>query len=391
MLEWNKAKMNYLNVNTWRNAGLSGDGVKILVIDNDFDLSKTYLRDIVIPCGRSGREDYVDPWWGATSLHGLYCLSVIHMIAPNATLYFASHRFGEENAINYALEHDVDIVSASWTGAPRNAEALFCQLSRKAALRNIYLFSSAGNWSQLGVTFPANTPEWIAVAACTLKNGVPTRKDYSSIGEELEISCFTDLYVSGRQQDEQHLFTGTSCACPAAAAITALAIEAMDYKPTVEEFRTNWLYPNCEDLQEPGDDIYTGYGLYKLPEKAGTKKNTWPIYNIKTFVARLYQYLLDRNPDSAGLDYWTRTLLTRHNTVNNVVMYFTSCDEFVNKQLSNEEFITRLYKALLQREPDDDGMTYWLQVLHGMPRHKVVEKFLYTPEFRSICIKYNLD
>jgi len=46
-------------------------------------------------------------------------------------------------------------------------------------------------------------------------------------------------------------------------------------------------------------------------------------------------------------------------------------------ELSNEDFITKLYSDILHRVPDQKGMTDWLKALsHGMPRQQVLSHFV---------------
>ncbi|MBE3092559.1 MAG: DUF4214 domain-containing protein [Chloroflexi bacterium] len=61
--------------------------------------------------------------------------------------------------------------------------------------------------------------------------------------------------------------------------------------------------------------------------------------------------------------------------------------EFQNKisGYTNEEFITFLYRTLLNREPDIGGYNNWLvQMSNGMSRKKVIENFTKSEEFSNI-------
>ena len=55
--------------------------------------------------------------------------------------------------------------------------------------------------------------------------------------------------------------------------------------------------------------------------------------------------------------------------------------------LSNEEFITRLYKIYLDRAPDEQGFNYWLDKMNsGATKLEIFEGFVYSPEFCRRCV-----
>lgn len=79
---------------------------------------------------------------------------------------------------------------------------------------------------------------------------------------------------------------------------------------------------------------------------------------------RLYQAVFGREPDAEGLGYWVRHQDAEQSTFQDVVQSFMNSPEFKQRygsedSLSNSDFIALLYKNVLGRDFDSDGYTYW--------------------------------
>ncbi len=75
-----------------------------------------------------------------------------------------------------------------------------------------------------------------------------------------------------------------------------------------------------------------------------------------------YQLLLNRGPDAGGKASYVNALKSGK-SVDSIVSSFCSSNEFKNKSHpGNKEFITSCYKLVLDREPDTAGMNYWLGI-----------------------------
>ena len=56
--------------------------------------------------------------------------------------------------------------------------------------------------------------------------------------------------------------------------------------------------------------------------------------------------------------------------------------------LSNREFIERLYLTFMDRQYDDDGLNFWLNYLsQGHTRQELVLGFTRSAEFKDKCIE----
>ena len=68
---------------------------------------------------------------------------------------------------------------------------------------------------------------------------------------------------------------------------------------------------------------------------------------------------------------------------------FFYCKEFNDHGYDNKELITRMYKTFMGREPDTDGLNYWLNNMNnGMTKDQVFNSFVQSQEFTEICASY---
>jgi hypothetical protein len=112
---------------------------------------------------------------------------------------------------------------------------------------------------------------------------------------------------------------------------------------------------------------------------------------VENFVTRFYQLCLDRNPDPAGLDGWTNNLLNQIQTGADVANGFVYSQEFINKNTSNDEYLTILYRAFFNRDPDQAGWDVWIAELNsGRDRGDVLSGFLGSQEFIKLCETYGI-
>ena len=111
---------------------------------------------------------------------------------------------------------------------------------------------------------------------------------------------------------------------------------------------------------------------------------------VAGFAERLYTTCLGRDSEKAGKEYWVSEL-KMGKTGAEVAYGFFFSDEINRQNLSNKEYITRLYKTFMNRTPDSDGMDYWLDVIKSNNgREKVFYGFVNSTEWADICLKYGI-
>lgn len=84
---------------------------------------------------------------------------------------------------------------------------------------------------------------------------------------------------------------------------------------------------------------------------------------IKSFISDVYEKTFSRNPDEFGFNYWYNKLISQEYSVRNFLINMLNEKEFIEKNLTNEEFITSMYLIIANREPDQMGYNYWLTKL----------------------------
>ena len=107
----------------------------------------------------------------------------------------------------------------------------------------------------------------------------------------------------------------------------------------------------------------------------------------------LYNRFLNRDPEEAGFDAWiaklTNGALTGADLVNQFI-FGKECQSIISNY-TNEQFVTFLYKALFNREPDLYGFNAWLARMGaGMSKEGVVNGFTHSLEFELLCKNFSI-
>jgi len=114
--------------------------------------------------------------------------------------------------------------------------------------------------------------------------------------------------------------------------------------------------------------------------------------NIDTvlFLENLYLQFYNRKPSKIELKYCTINLEQEILSWSDVVFYLANSQEFINRDLKNEDFVKVLYMGLFTREADEDGEKYWTDLLNGggANRYEALLFFLNSDEFKKISDNY---
>jgi len=112
---------------------------------------------------------------------------------------------------------------------------------------------------------------------------------------------------------------------------------------------------------------------------------------LSAFVTRFYQQCLNRGPDQGGLDNWIAGLRNGTLTGSDVARGVVVSQEFTNRNTSNEDYVTIMYRAFFDREPDTGGYNGWLSQLNsGVSREDVLDGFISAQEFVDLCDVYGI-
>ncbi len=112
---------------------------------------------------------------------------------------------------------------------------------------------------------------------------------------------------------------------------------------------------------------------------------------LKAFIIRLYNFVLEREGDGKGVNYWLNALNNGEKSIEEAVLGFFNSQEFKDKNLNDEEFIKIVYKAILDREADENGLRFWVKKLQdGVSRTEIIKSFLKQPEFQKVVKSFTV-
>lgn len=109
------------------------------------------------------------------------------------------------------------------------------------------------------------------------------------------------------------------------------------------------------------------------------------------FVARLYTQLLQRQPEESGVEYHVWRLVTNQCSAAEAVSDFAFSDELTQKNISDTDFVERLYRTILGRPSGGTECSGWVSLIsQGMSRSYILNQFICSQEFANLCVTYNV-
>lgn len=108
--------------------------------------------------------------------------------------------------------------------------------------------------------------------------------------------------------------------------------------------------------------------------------------NIVAPIIREYQAAFGRVPDQAGLEFWVNAATTNPDVLATLSTTFAGSLEFMTavgttsaSQLANYADVFGMYLHVLNRVPDDAGLTFWKS--SGLTVAQLLNTFAQSPEF----------
>ena len=214
--------------------------------------------------------------------------------------------------------------------------------------------------------------------------------------------CYSEMFAQCKQMEEtpelpaktlvkgcySMIFNG----CQKLSTVTVGFTEA---EASLDDCLANWLESVSETgtllcpedtMQYTNEELCLPAGWVKKDVKEQTRQQ------INSFVTRMYQQCLSREPDEAGLAGWVEQLATGQVNGAQIAEAFVFSNEMLNKNLPNEEFIKVLYRAMMGREADEAGLAGWMKELTNdySTRSEVTKAFVESAEFTAICESYGI-
>lgn len=268
----NKREFDMSGITAWHKLGYTGKGIRIANLESTNPALPFFHGKIRDPFGNVSGV--------GRNYHGHQTADILHQVAPEADIYILSGAgsYGKnkaegkfiEESIPFMESEQIHLVNASKGGVDNH---ILNERIEQAQEHGVTFITSAGNEADSGVGGYACSGVWIAVGAVHLSGkGEILHANYSSLGEEVDFTQFSGLYVhDARKGYEDRTFPvyGTSFSSPMLCGILAL-VQQLFLERAGRTFTQDELYEfmtdHSIDLWEPGHDTKSGYGLFLLPE-----------------------------------------------------------------------------------------------------------------------------
>ena len=114
--------------------------------------------------------------------------------------------------------------------------------------------------------------------------------------------------------------------------------------------------------------------------------------SFEDFIERMYVIALSRPSEPAGKAFWMDKVKNEGFTGGRVAIGFLiEAPEFLNRNLSDSDFVDVLYKTFFDREADEGGKAFWMgHLASDMTREQVVRGFIDSTEWCNLCAYYGV-
>lgn len=396
-LQWYLEKLNMDTV--WKyTEEFSFDRIRVAIVDTGLDvthpdLQRAVNRDLCVSSvnsnfdkissdlGATGHGTHIAGIIGATADNGIGVAGIasdrVELMAIRCQAESGIYSSYAARGVEYAVNHGARIINMSL--GTTSSDNLLKASMQYAYSQNVLVVCSAGNTGSGGIHYPSGYDETIGIIAVDQQN---QKLQTSNYGEDNYISAPGNNIYSTLPNGRYGYMSGTSMAAGVVSGVAAYIL-SLNSGLTVEELKSV-LAKTADDIYDQGFDVYSGWGVinpYNAITSLTANSNT-----ISGFVNRLYQLIMQRTPDAEGLDYWINLLEKKEDTGAGIAQQFIESPEFVMRKISDEQYVTVLYRVFMGRNPETDGYNYWMRLLaNGISRSYVANQFCESAEFGQIC------
>lgn len=148
--------------------------------------------------------------------------------------------------------------------------------------------------------------------------------------------------------------------------------------------------PDMQEESSEADDMQAVEPVEEDESEAEELEALAPEDNVTAFVTRLYRYVLNRNPDAGGLAVQVEALRSGTSAAD-IAWGFFGSSEFGRRNLTNDQKIDIAYLAMFDRSPDGGGKAIYKAMLDaGMGIRTVIAAFSQSAEYRALCAKWGV-
>nr|MCR5655455.1 DUF4214 domain-containing protein [Lachnospiraceae bacterium] len=131
------------------------------------------------------------------------------------------------------------------------------------------------------------------------------------------------------------------------------------------------------------------FSNYAIAVKGGDAVDMAAVNDV---IENLYEGILGRASEETGKKYWAEKIASRETCGAALISGFINSEEFVNKNLNDADYVKALYKAFFKREPREDEVKNWTDMIAaGAPRTEVMAGFVNSQEYINTCEKMNIS
>ncbi len=126
--------------------------------------------------------------------------------------------------------------------------------------------------------------------------------------------------------------------------------------------------------------------------------DNWPggpqdLEALETLIVRLYQLLWLEDPARGNIDYWWTSMLKGQETVQDLLNLLLDDPRYLNRNLSNQEYLETIYEALFGKQIHSDDLQGWLGELAGgsKTRTEILNEILLSDDFQGLCARMGIS
>ncbi len=112
-----------------------------------------------------------------------------------------------------------------------------------------------------------------------------------------------------------------------------------------------------------------------LTSKGNVVKAEGLYSSVRDFIVKSYSLFLGReNLEDEGINYWSYIVENHNESLYNYIISMISSEEFLSRDINNEEFLNIIYNLFLGTNPSEEEKNYWIGKINEKVNSGIDEK-----------------